>query len=136
VEKKWKKKFNDFEPSLILNNSITHTIARVQTSVPISNLHMKAQLSSDILDTTKRCTNGRCLLRKYNEIVATEEVLEYLRTLKLGRFIRNASERIAPNYAPGAMVERLKCSDRAKDNKCPAPFISIAFEMKSKYTLT
>ena len=88
---------DDFEPSLILNN--THDSAR-QTSVPISNLYTKAQLPvSDILDTTKRCTNGRCLLRRYSEIVTTEEVLEYLRTLKLGRFSRNASERQAPNYA-------------------------------------
>ena len=88
---------DDFEPSLILNN--THDSAR-QTSVPISNLYVKAQLPvSDILDTTKRCTNGRCLLRRYSEIVTTEEVLEYLRTLKLGRFSRNASERQAPNYA-------------------------------------
>ena len=86
---------------------------------------MKAQLSSDILDTTKRCTNGHCLLRKYNEIVATEEVLEYLHTLQLGHFIRNASERVAPNYAPGAMVERWKCSDRAKDNKCPCAIHNI-----------
>ena len=88
---------DDFEPSLILNN--THDSAR-QTSVPISNLYVKAQLPlSDILDTTKRCTNGRCLLRRYSEIVTTEEVLEYLRTLKLGRFSPNASERQAPNYA-------------------------------------
>ena len=47
---------DDFEPSLNLNN--THDSAR-QTSVPISNLYMKAQLSSDILDTTKRCANGQ-----------------------------------------------------------------------------
>ena len=79
---------DDFEPSLNLNK--THDSAR-QTSVPISNLYMKAQLSSDILDTTKRCTNGRCLLRRYSEIVTTEEVLEYLHTLQLGHFIRNAN---------------------------------------------
>ena len=43
---------DDFEPSLNLNN--THDSAR-QTSVPISNLYMKAQLPlSDNLDTTER----------------------------------------------------------------------------------